>query len=146
MMVRSIKSEDWAEWLRMRFALWPYHSKEKHEAEMAEILSHPQQTAVFVSLRDGGGLDGFIEVSIRPFAERCRTRPVGYIEGWYVDPDRRRKGIGRALVAEAEEWARSRECQEMASDTELTNVVSEEAHQRLGYEECNRLVHFKKDL
>jgi aminoglycoside 6'-N-acetyltransferase I len=145
-MVRSIKPEDWAEWLRMRLALWPHHSKAEHEAEMAEILSHPQQMSVFVSLHDGGGLDGFIEVSLRPFAEKCRTRPVGYIEGWYVDPNRRQKTLGRALVVAAEEWARSKGCREMASDTKLDNEIGQQAHRRLGYTECTRLVHFRKDL
>lgn len=145
-MVRLIKSEDWGEWLRMRLALWPHHPKAEQEAEMAEILSRPQQMSVFVSLRDDGGPAGFIEVSLRPFAEKCRTRPVGYIEGWYVDPDCRQKGLGRALIVAAEEWARSKGCREMASDSKLDNEISQQAHQRLGYEECNLLVHFKKDL
>ena len=26
------------------------------------------------------------------------TSPVGYLEGWYVEPDFRRRGVGRALV------------------------------------------------
>ena len=35
-------------------------------------------------------------------ADGCTTHPVGYVEGWYVDPDVRRKGVGKALVAAAE--------------------------------------------
>ena len=99
-----------------------------------------------VSPRDKGGLCGLIEVTIRPFAEGGRTSEVGYVEGWYVDPDCRRKGVGAALMAAAEEWARSRGCKEMGSDTEVINLQSAEAHRRLGYIECDRLVHFRKDL
>lgn len=65
---------------------------------------------------------------------------------WYVGPDCRRKRAGAALMAAAEEWARSRGCKEMGSDPEVINLRSAEAHRRLGYIECNRLVHFGKDL
>jgi aminoglycoside 6'-N-acetyltransferase I len=71
---------------------------------------------------------------------------AGVIEGWYVDADVRRRGVGRALVEAAEAWARSRGCRQMASDAELWNEVSHRAHGALGYEETARLVLFKKDL
>jgi aminoglycoside 6'-N-acetyltransferase I len=50
------------------------------------------------------------------------------------------------LVAAAEEWARSKGCVEMASDAESDNELSHTAHGRLGYEEVERLVHFRKAL
>ena len=87
-----------------------------------------------------------MEVSIRPWAIGCEPRPVGYIEGWYVDEDVRRQGVGRALVEAAEAWARSKGCRQMASDAELWNDVSHQAHGALGYVETARLVLFKKDL
>ena len=87
-----------------------------------------------------------MEASIRPWAIGCEARPVGYIEGWYVDGDVRRRGVGRALVEAAEAWARSKGCRQMASDAELWNDVSHQAHGALGYREVARLVLFKKDL
>jgi aminoglycoside 6'-N-acetyltransferase I len=144
--VRDIQRKDWAEWLRMRLALWPHCSREMHESEMSAILRDPTQAAAFVSQGSENGLCGFIEVDIRPFAEGCQTRPVGFIEGWYVDRDFRWRGIGRSLVVAAEKWARAKGCKEMASDTEVSNLDGEEAHRRLGYTECGRLVHFRKDL
>ena len=50
---------------------------------------------------------GFLEASIREVAEGCDTRNVGYIEGWYVEPDFRRTGVGRLLVSHAAQWARA---------------------------------------
>src|SRR5262249_19142141 len=101
---------------------------------------------VFVAERPAGGLCGFVEASIRPFAEGCTTRPVGYVEGWFVDPDMRRQGVGRRLGEAAEGGAAAPGCQEMASDALLANAVSHEAHEALGFEESGRLVHFRKRL
>jgi aminoglycoside 6'-N-acetyltransferase I len=113
---------------------------------MAEILRNPEREAVFVSAEPDGRLRGFVEVSLRASAAGCESSPVGYLEGWYVESEVRRKGIGKALVAIAEEWARSKGCREMASDAVVENEVSHVAHGRLGYEEVERLVHFRKAL
>ena len=50
-------------------------------------------------------------------APGCETDRIGYLEAWYVDPDWRNQGMGRALVEQAEAWARAEGCVEMASDT-----------------------------
>lgn len=46
-------------------------------------------------------------------------------------------GIGRMLMALAEEWARDRGFSEMASDAEIDNKASISAHLRLGYVETH---------
>lgn len=143
--VRGVKPGDEAEWLRMRRTLWNEPSLDEHQREMCSILSDSQQ-AVFVLARSGGGLGGFIEVSLHEWAEGCHTSPVGYIEGWYVDPDLRRQGAGAALVKAAESWAIAQGCREMASDCELWNEVSYRAHLALGYEETMRIIQFRKSL
>jgi aminoglycoside 6'-N-acetyltransferase I len=129
----------------MRRALWDDCPDEQQIREM-EGISGSDIEAVFLAERPSGGLCGFVETSIRPWADGCESRPVGYIEGWYVDPDMRRRGVGRALVEAAEAWARSRGCRQMASDAELWNNVSHQAHKAIGYDETARLVLFKKDL
>jgi aminoglycoside 6'-N-acetyltransferase I len=73
-------------------------------------------------------------------------RPVGFLEGWFVVEDRRRAGVGAALVAAAEAWARAQGCHEMASDTWLDDRGAEAAHVALGYEVVDRCVHLKKAL
>jgi aminoglycoside 6'-N-acetyltransferase I len=113
---------------------------------MTEILQNPEREPVFVSVGPDGRLQGFLEVSLRPYAWGCESSPVGYLEGWYVKPGVRRQGVGRALVTAAEEWARSKGCREMASDAEVENQVSEVAHGRLGYTVVEKLVHLKKAL
>jgi hypothetical protein len=106
--VRPVAAADEAEWLRMRTLLWPDVAGE-HTEEIRNFFAHGCFTwsepflamAVFVAQRHSGGLCGFLEASVRPYAEGCATRPVGYVEGWFVDANARRLGIGRGLVRAA---------------------------------------------
>jgi ribosomal protein S18 acetylase RimI-like enzyme len=100
--VEPVQSDDTAEWLRLRSALWPHVSADEHVRQMSAILSTPERGAVFVSRRARDTLAGFVEASIREMAEGCTSHPVGYVEGWFVDPACRRTGIGRALLRAAE--------------------------------------------
>lgn len=129
----------------MRIALWPDERSAASDAEMRAWHENPD-ARVLVAIRPDGSLCGFVEVGTRPYAEGCETSPVGFIEGWYVDPDVRRHGCGRALIEAAEAWARSAGYTEMGSDALLDNLVSHRAHERLGYAEVVRLVAFRKSL
>ncbi len=100
--------------------------------------------AAFVCERPDGKLCGLVEVSIRTSAPGCGTDHIGYLEAWYVDPDVRNHGVGRALVERAEVWARAEGCTEMASDTTPDYPLSPAAHAALGYAEVER--YFRKDL
>jgi aminoglycoside 6'-N-acetyltransferase I len=146
LIVRPIVEEDLSEWFRLRRKLWDATSDEDHQAEMLDIIDHVETQFVVVAEAGGGKLAGFLEASIRPFVEDCDSDNVGYLEGWFVDPEYRRHGLGRALVTAAEEWARDRGATEMASDAEIGNDQSLTAHMRLGYEETSRLVHLRKEL
>src|SRR5262245_26603269 len=132
MTIRKATQDDRAEWIRMRRLLWVDCTEADHVREMAEALE-ADSTPAFVAERPEGGLCGFLEASTRPWANGCTARPVGYVEGWFVDADVRRRGVGRALFEAAEAWARSCGYRQMASDTELTNDTSQRAHAALGY-------------
>lgn len=146
MNIRLREAGDDREWCRMRCALWPEGSSAEHERGMQQWLATPD-TAVFVAVRPGGrGLAGFAEVGTRPYADGCETSPVAYLEGWYVDPDARRSGVGAALIQAAEAWARACGLEEFASDALLDNELSHRAHKALGFAEVERAVHFRKGL
>ncbi len=112
---------------------------------MQEYLTGTDKATLVAQSADGAVI-GFVEVGMRPYADGCRTRNVGYIEGWYVEAAHRRQGVGAALVRAAEEWARAQGCQEMASDCFEDNAVSLASHLALGYTEKERLIHFAKEL
>lgn len=144
--IRIVTESDLNEWLRLRKLLWDENADEDHRREMFEIIGHNETQLVAVADAGQGRLVGFLEASIRPFAEDCLTDFVGYLEGWYVEPEYRRSGIGRRLVAFAEQWARAKGCSEMGSDSEIGNETSVSAHLGLGYQITSRLVHFRKLL
>jgi len=141
MTVRRYEPADRREYQRMREALWPDCSDADNDSWFAR-----DDAATFLALRDDGTMCGFVEVGSRPYAEGCDSSPVGYMEGWWVEEGMRRRGVGRALFAAAENWARSKGYTEIASDALIDNAVSHEAHRRCGYEEVERLVTFRKSL
>jgi aminoglycoside 6'-N-acetyltransferase I len=144
--VRPVKERDINEWFRLRKLLWDESSDDEHKTEMLDIYEHSDSQLVLVAETENGNLIGFLEASIRPFVEDCHTDHVGYLEGWFVEEEYRRSGVGRRLVRSAENWARSKGCTEMASDSEIGNDLSLKAHLNLGYDETSRLVHLRKDL
>jgi aminoglycoside 6'-N-acetyltransferase I len=143
--IRPYDSADFAEWLRMRRALWPEIEPAGEAKDAAEWLARAD-AAVLVAERPDGGLGGFVEVGARAYADGCETSPVAFLEGWYVDPDVRRGGIGARLVEAAEAWARGRGYSEFASDALLDNTVSHRAHEALGFVEVERAVRYRKVL
>ena len=143
--IRRATDEDKPEWLRMRHGLWSDAPLEYLALDLDDLLAD-DDTAVFIAFNENNQPVGFIEVSLRSFAEGCETSPVGYIEAWFVGELVRLQKLGRELVQIAEQWARGKGCSEMASDTWLENEASIAAHLRMGYHEADRLVHFVKRL
>lgn len=147
MNVRRAEPADAADWLRMRHALWP-DGEADHPREVERyfqgLLSEPLEVLLAVDGR--GQAIGFAELSIRPYAEGCETDRVAYLEGWYVDEQARRRGVGRALLAAAEVWARGRGCTEFASDALIDNGVSAAAHAALGFAHVESIRCFRKRL
>lgn len=80
------------------------------------------------------------------YHDKSSTSPVGFLEGIYVLPEYRSRGIARALITACEQFAKENGCTEFASDCELTNIDSILMHEKLGFEETNRIVCFKKKI
>lgn len=148
MTLRPARKDDRDALAQMRYALWPEGSVDEFAGEVEQILAgtfSPLPYTILIAENDDG-LAGFIEVSLRSHVDGCYTHPVGYIEGWYVDESHRGTGVGRALVAAAEDWARAQDCTEIGSDALIDNITSQRAHAALGYEIVDRCVNYRKDL
>lgn len=144
--IRPITRAHTDAWLQMRGDLWP-DDVEAHGRDVARFFSGDRREPMEVLIAfDGDAPVGFAELSIRNIVNACRTSNVGYLEGWYVVPAARRGGVGRRLMAAAEQWARQQGCTEFGSDVSLNNEPSAIAHRALGFEETGRGYMFRKDL
>jgi aminoglycoside 6'-N-acetyltransferase I len=149
--VRLAKLSDREQLARLAEALWPTSSAKEHAAELTRILegkaSLTLPLVIFVAEASDQMVVGFLEVDLRSHADGCDpSRPVGYIEGWYVAENYRNAGLGSRLLAAAEDWARSQGAAEMASDTWVDNEISQRVHGACGYEVVDRCVHYRKKL
>jgi aminoglycoside 6'-N-acetyltransferase I len=149
--IRRAKPSDLRTLGKMRNQLWPESSIEHHTEELVPILAGKSPGVMplvyFVAEDANGEVVGFVEVGLRSTADGCDwARAVGYVEGWYVAESHRRRGVGAELIAAAENWAREQGCTEMASDTQIDNTQSLQAHLRLGYEISERSILFRKKL
>jgi len=146
--VRPVHVDDADAWRELRAELWLEESAGEHAGEVAEFFSGRRRIPLEVLLAEDaeGRPLGFAELSIRSYAEGCTTDHVAFLEGWYVVPGARRRGVGRALVEAAEAWGRAQGCTEFASDALLDNHASAAAHQALGFDEVAQIRCFRKVL
>lgn len=145
MTIREIFEGDQTSWCRLRQGLWP-GSPSDHEVETRSYFERSRGSLVVLVAELGGQVVGFLELDYRKYAPGCRSSPVPFIEGWYVEPDVRRQGIGRALIEAAEARARAEGYDEIASDAEIENVDAINAHMALGFREEERTVCFRRSL
>ena len=143
--IRPLAAEDEMAWGKLRHALWPAEEEEALRGEMGAILSRAD-APVWLAYDVTGAAIGLIEIEIRDEAPGSDGQPVPYIEGWYVVPEWRGRGVGGALVRAAEEWALALGHTRMASDTTPEYPLSPEAHAALGYRTVQVTYHFIKQL
>ncbi|HET9864746.1 MAG TPA: aminoglycoside 6'-N-acetyltransferase [Steroidobacteraceae bacterium] len=134
-------------WLELRMTLWADATQDEHRGYMGMALAQPDRFLQLVAYDARRQAVGFIEGSIRvDYVNGTQSSPVGFVEGVYVVPAWRRKGIARRLFAAVADWARARGCRELASDALLDNLASQRAHLALGFREAERVVYFTKPL
>jgi aminoglycoside 6'-N-acetyltransferase I len=146
MNIRTIKPADAPEWVRLRTQLWPHHD---HATDIAAFFSGTarEPVAVFVAELENGKLAGFAEVSVRrDYVEGAKSSPVAHLEGWFVEPAHRGRGIGKRLIACAETWVAAAGFDEFASDAAADNEAGIQAHRACGFRAVGTNVHFIKSI
>lgn len=82
-------------------------------------------------LLGGEGPDGFAQVSFKPSV--WSDDPVGYLEELYVIPDRRGKGIGRAIMEAVVALARERGAAGMEVITGEDDIEARALYESVGF-------------
>ena len=143
--IRRMHPGDRAMWAQMRAALWPEESGPDHAKAIDEFLAGDAAWGFIAEAADGSAV-GFAEIAIRQYANGCDTAPVAFLEGIWVAPQFRRRGIGTRLIADAETFSAAHGFRELGSDTLLDNHTSQAAHLAWGFSETERVVYFRKRL
>lgn len=147
MIVMVATEADATDWGQMRQRLWPSTSLQKHAADIAGALEKSAGLLNLIARTDAGMPAGFAEASLRhDYVNGCKTSPVVFLEGIYVEPQFRGQGVARRLVDGVQGWARQNGCSEFASDADIGNLVSHAMHNALGFIETQRVVYFRKLL
>ncbi|MEG0010145.1 MAG: GNAT family N-acetyltransferase [Aeromonas sp.] len=135
-----------AQWATLRQQLWPHHGLGAHRQEGVEMLTNARLNA-FLALDEQDQAVAFADAALRQdYVNGCESSPVVYLEGVYVQPAQRQRGLARALIAQVAQWGREQGCRELASDAAIDNLSSQRMHERLGFCETERVVFFKKAL
>jgi aminoglycoside 6'-N-acetyltransferase I len=135
------------DWVALRRALWPDAAEQELRLEAEALLDGSKRAAFFLAQTESREAAGFAEVTLRTdYVNGCETSPVAFLEGIYVRPDWRRRGIARRLSEAVENWAAAIGCSELASDALLENNGSHQMHTALGFEETERVVYYRKPL
>ncbi len=84
-----------AQWATLRQQLWPHHEMAAHLQEGAELLTAAHLNA-FLVLDAQSQAVAFADAALRhDYVNGCESSPVVYLEGVYVQPASRRRGLPR---------------------------------------------------
>lgn len=144
-MIRKADTKDAAGIAALALMLWPDNNLAQLQAEFEGMLLD-DQVLLLICQEQGQSL-AFAHCSLRhDYVEGCDSSPVAYLEGIFVLPGHRGRGIGRQLLGACEAWAKAQGCSQFASDCELDNTNSLRFHLHQGFQEANRVICFVKDL
>jgi GNAT superfamily N-acetyltransferase len=110
-------------------------------SRLSRILVRGDQQFLVAEL-DGHAV-GWVHTSIFEYIESDAFVVIG---GLVVDKNFRRQGIGSLLMAQAEEWARSRGCSIVRLWSTSTRTASHRFYQDLGYTNIKTQYSFAKSL
>ena len=135
-MIKRAEEKDIAAIANLAAMMWSNHSAEELNNEFSDLFM--EEEAQFFLKYENDIPVGFAQCQLRhDYVEGTETSPVGYLEGIFVKEGFRHKGYAGALLAECENWAKSKGCKEFASDCELDNDDSLQFHSAFNFTEAN---------
>ena len=87
---------------------------------------------VFVAERDGARLAGFTQ--LYPSLSSVSLARIFVLNDLFVDPDVRRGGVGRALLAAAHDFAKGQGAVRVSLETARDNTTAQRLYEAVGYE------------
>ena len=146
MIIRPCTSEHLDGWVKLRQCLWPDETLDDHRSHARSLLKRPN-AAGYLACEVDETVVAFAEATLRrDYVNGCNTSPVGFLEGLYVEPRYRKRGLARLLCSAVEDWAKGMGCSEFASDVLLQNELGQRVHEALGFNATDRVVFYLKQI
>jgi len=102
------------------------------------------ESTIFVSDNADGTLSGFVQ--LYPSFCSVSTISILILYDLYVDPDIRTKGIGRALMNKAREYAQENGFKRLELSTAKDNFIGQSLYESLGYEVDEEFLHYSLEI
>lgn len=142
-MIKECRIENIDELINLAKFVYLNSSNVELKAEFQQLIED-KNSQIYLWI-ESNNLVGFAQFQIRyDYVEGIKRSPCGYLEGVFVKEEYRKKGIARALVEKGEEWSQNMNCYGFASDCEIDNHQSLLFHERIGFKEVSRNIHFVK--
>jgi len=145
MKLKPIKKQDFPEWRNMRKALYLSNDDEFLDQEMEAIIK-TGKCSCFCIKNENSETIGLVELSERNIVDGCLTSPVAYLEGLYLKPKYRGKGLGRTVIKQIMSLCRESGFTELATDTNYDNFRARAFYKAIGFEELEQVVGFRIDI
>jgi aminoglycoside 6'-N-acetyltransferase I len=131
--------------LDMTLALWPDTEREEERAAWLAAMADEEQLVLLAKAEQV--YVGFCHCTIRTdYVPGAATNRVAYLEAIYVQPVYRQQGVASELLKAAEQWAVTKGCTELGSDTGTDNTTAMQWHQQAGFTEVERMVCYIKRI
>ena len=103
-----------------------------------------KESIIFVSDNADGTLSGFVQ--LYPSFCSVSTIPMLILYDLFVDPDTRTKGIGRALMNQARQYAQENGFKRLELSTAKDNFIGQSLYESLGYEVDDEFLHYSLEI
>ena len=103
-----------------------------------------KESIIFISNNADGTLSGFVQ--LYPSFCSVSTIPMLILYDLFVDPDTRTKGIGRALMNKARQYAKENGFKRLELSTAKDNFIGQSLYESLGYEVDDEFLHYSLEI
>jgi len=134
--IRSLHRDELGESWELHEKGFPHFDVQSRESYLRYRSKEGFDFDQIVVAEVGGKLVGKIEVYSAKVSDKEKT---GFVDGFVVDPDYRKRGIGTQLLLEAERRAVNKGTRQIHLGVKTFNTDAISLYEELGYEKLNRI-------
>ncbi len=140
--IRKLTIDDLEGLVKLLEQLWPGKSIDTNAVKKIIEKGLDNDYQVYICAIDGKNLIGYCSLTIKN--NLWMSANLGNVDELVVDSDYRNRGIGKLLMNEIEQIARSYACKRLELDSAFHRTIAHEFYERIGFEK--RAYLFTKEI